>query len=754
MTNIEGLTNRLGTHVEPVLLPISLLYLVWSDPRLLLLLQTVVIALGAWPVYLLARLALSRPPPAGGEDVPRQTGDEPAGQKLAYCLLPPLFAFAYLMFPALQSANQFDFHAVALAPTLFLFALYFIETERWGQFAILALLTMWCKEDMALVVFMLGLYALVVRRQWRIGPATMVVAGAWFLLAVGWILPHFDTRGVSPVATRYAYLGDGPGEMLSTVLTRPGVVLQQLITAEKGIYVFNMLAPVAFVALLAPQVLILAVPTLAVNLLSTDGFMHQLEGFHYGVMLAPIVVVAAAYGAAWLVRRWPRSRMSPSLLAAAILVATLWYHRSHGYTPLAVQFKGTWPAISAHHRLGEEMARQIPVEASLAALPRLNPHASQRQQLTMIDRVEDGLPAPLHDAEYVWLDVTNSWPLHPNDLRAAVDNLLAGEYGIEQAVDGWLLLRRGALEKTLPWGFYDFARVDSAGPQYPMKLQFLLDGEAALESLGFDLDDGPEGTELAIYWRALQPVPADLRLHPFYFDDGTGQILEDTSLRPMIATVWYPPADWQRDEIVATRMLPWDGALDYSVGLGAFRGDRWEVPNSRLSLHVESSDLVVRLFDGNTWARLLQVQGGKPVEELRSFSAPQPQHPLDADLDGSVRLLGYDQHRDRQGQLSLTLYWQAQERMETGYVVFAQLIGPAGAVRAQVDMVPQGGGYPTSWWLPEEVVADPLVLALPQDTAPGVAFRLIVGLYDPASGERLVDVGTGADHVELSTIEP
>ncbi len=49
MTNIEGLTNRLGTHVEPILLPISVLYFLWSDPRLLLLLQTVIIALGAWP---------------------------------------------------------------------------------------------------------------------------------------------------------------------------------------------------------------------------------------------------------------------------------------------------------------------------------------------------------------------------------------------------------------------------------------------------------------------------------------------------------------------------------------------------------------------------------------------------------------------------------------------------------------------------------------------------------------------------------
>jgi uncharacterized membrane protein len=150
MTNIEGLTNRLGTHVEPILLPISLLYMVWSDPRLLLLLQSLVVALGAWPVYLIARHAL------------RNTHPGSTGVQYG---MPLLFALAYLFFPALQSANVFDFHAVTLAPTFFLFAFYFLETERWGWYAFFCVLTMSCKEDMPLLVIMLGLYALLVRRR-------------------------------------------------------------------------------------------------------------------------------------------------------------------------------------------------------------------------------------------------------------------------------------------------------------------------------------------------------------------------------------------------------------------------------------------------------------------------------------------------------------------------------------------------------------------------------------------------------------
>jgi uncharacterized membrane protein len=287
MTNIQGLEVRLGTHVEPILLPVSLLYFLWSDPRALLLLQTLVIGLGAWPVYLLARRQWSTLEARG-----RPMGD----------LSALVFALAYLLFPALQSANYFDFHAVALAPTFFLFALYFLETERWGAFGLFALLTMSCKEDAPLLVLMLGLYALLVRRRPWIGLATIASSLAWFGLAVGWIMPHFDTRGVSPLANRYAYLGDGPVEMALTMLTRPGLVLERLFTVENLAYLRDLLAPTAFLSLLAPHVLALALPSLAVNLLSTDGFMHQLEGFHYGAPLAPIVVASAAYGTGWLVR--------------------------------------------------------------------------------------------------------------------------------------------------------------------------------------------------------------------------------------------------------------------------------------------------------------------------------------------------------------------------------------------------------------------------------------------------------------------
>jgi len=356
--------------------------------------------------------------------------------------------------------------------------------------------------------------------------------------------------------------------------------------------------------------------------------------------------------------------------------------------------------------------------------------------------------------------VTNSWPLHPNDLKEAVENLLATDYGIEQAVDGWLLLRRGApsLDKALPAAFYDFARAPDTAPQYRLHLQSFLEGQPLLECLGFDL---LPDVRLRFYWRALRPLPAGLRLYPFYLDDATGQVLEDTTLRPMVATVWYPPERWQVGEVLATTILPWEVGRSFSVGLGvvgptpaeASLAEAWRDPERRLQIHVESSDLVVRLFDGDTWARLIQVESGKPVEEWRSFAAPAPQHPLSADF-GQIRLLGYDLDRRQKNTLRLTFYWQAQQRMEAGFTTFAQLLGPDGTVRAQADRVPHEGGYPTVWWQPGEIVADRVVLALPAGAPNEATYRLIVGWYDPASGDRLGVVGTGLDYAEIGTVEP
>ena len=77
----------------------------------------------------------------------------------------------------------------------------------------------------------------------------------------------------------------------------------------------------------------------------------------------------------------------------------------------------------------------------------------------------------------------------------------------------------------------------------------------------------------------------------------------------------------------------------------------------------------------------------------------------------------------------LTLYWQTSAPLDTDYTVFVHGLSAEGELVGQADGPPLAGHYATTAWGPGEIVQDSRPLP------PGG--RYLVGLYDPASGERL-----------------
>lgn len=86
--------------------------------------------------------------------------------------------------------------------------------------------------------------------------------------------------------------------------------------------------------------------------------------------------------------------------------------------------------------------------------------------------------------------------------------------------------------------------------------------------------------------------------------------------------------------------------------------------------------------------------------------------------------------------LPATFALHAREEVNIDYTFFAHLIDPAGVVVAQVDTWPQGGAWPTSNWVQDQVVVDAYALALPLDAPPG-DYTLVIGMYDSLDGSRL-----------------
>ncbi|MCP4360353.1 MAG: glycosyl transferase, partial [Chloroflexi bacterium] len=97
--------------------------------------------------------------------------------------------------------------------------------------------------------------------------------------------------------------------------------------------------------------------------------------------------------------------------------------------------------------------------------------------------------------------------------------------------------------------------------------------------------------------------------------------------------------------------------------------------------------------------------------------------------------------------LNLTLIWQTEAVFPANYSVFLHLLGEDGEIVAQQDSIPLQGIRPTTSWRPGEVLSDEQTLPLSPDLPPG-DYTLWLGLYDPATGQRLpvfVDGVTGED---------
>ncbi len=135
MTDIHGdQISRLGAHFDPIVVALVPLWWLWPSPELLLVVQAVAVALGAVPVYLLAR---------------KHLGSDRAGL---------LFGAVYLLYPPTQWLVVDDFHPVALATPLLLGAIWFLDEERLSPFAVCAAAACLTKEQIGLVVAMLGLW--------------------------------------------------------------------------------------------------------------------------------------------------------------------------------------------------------------------------------------------------------------------------------------------------------------------------------------------------------------------------------------------------------------------------------------------------------------------------------------------------------------------------------------------------------------------------------------------------------------------
>jgi len=363
ITGLRGdQVSRLGAHFDPILAAFAPLWLVWPSPDMLLVAQALAVALGALPVFWLARKHLR---------------SERAG--LA-------FALAYLIYPPTQWLTLNEFHPVALACPLLLFAIWYLDEGRLLPFAVFALLAATTKEEIALVVAGLGIWYALVHRRGPAGAAIAVAGVAITLVAIEVVIPHFNRAGTSSFFTRYSEVGSTPGGIVHTALTDPWKIVTTAFTGRGLTYLAQLLLPLALLVVLAPLALIAAVPELAVNLLSAATTQTSIH-FHYTAGLIPVLLAAAVFGAKRIPPRVPVATLVVVVaLAANYLLGPLPLWR---YFPGGEQLQAHAAEVTAHDRVAARALRLIPSHAVVSATNSLGAHLSARRRVLSFPYLQD-----------------------------------------------------------------------------------------------------------------------------------------------------------------------------------------------------------------------------------------------------------------------------------------------------------------------------------------------------------------------------
>lgn len=103
-------------------------------------------------------------------------------------------------------------------------------------------------------------------------------------------------------------------------------------------------------------------------------------------------------------------------------------------------------------------------------------------------------------------------------------------------------------------------------------------------------------------------------------------------------------------------------------------------------------------------------------------------------------------------EAEITLYWEVLAPMQRDWSVFVHLIDEAQTIVAQRDTFPGLGRQPTRLLQPGQLLADRYLLRIPQTACAPARLQVQVGLYDFATGDRLL-ADTGADHAVLAEVE-
>nr|MBP9073514.1 hypothetical protein [Caldilineaceae bacterium] len=340
--------------------------------------------------------------------------------------------------------------------------------------------------------------------------------------------------------------------------------------------------------------------------------------------------------------------------------------------------------------------------------------------------------------------------------------LLAADWGLIDATDGFLLLAKNTPTKTIPDAFYNFARAQSPipNPHPPIPNPHPPIPFGPLTATGIEIEDWPRWrqTKVTTFWQVGPDfVPGSVRPWLELRTPGGDTVYTfDQVAAP--ALVWYPPDRWQPGETLRLTTLWLFLPPTWGAVVGAVHGPDPAQSADRLPIigpisGKKEGTVSVNTADGSLgllavyqrWAQTTHLRF--PTSPAVTWLAPDPVTATFTTPDGTALTLtgGLAHPTMRPGQpLDIWLTWGQDNQLPPGLVPFIHL-------RQNGQTVAQSDGPPRFFVEGNHLPVDWRQLTLPADATPG-DWQIVVGLYNPTTGTRAEISGT--DSTELLLAHP
>lgn len=385
--------SRMAVHADFLLVLLAPFYLIWSDPRMLLIIQTAGVALGALPLFWIARDVLKNRHLALG------------------------VAAVYLLYPPLERMMMHDFHAVALATTFLLFAYWYLMKDRPLHFMVFGILAGLTKEQIWVTVGFMSLYMAFRNRRWRFGIVLAAVSFALFYYLFWVAIPAAAPSGRHFAISYLSDFGDRQNAILKNIVIHPWHVVETVFKPDRLWYYVQLLLPVAFLPLGAPLVLFFSTPSLIINILSNNNLMRVID-YQYTSDITPFIFIASVFALRKLmavIRKPGARKVLFTVLAVFVAVASVAWGEQPGGLSSRMSYFLTPPSDKKSML---EVVRRIGPMYTVSATNNMGAQFSERQYLYTF-------PIYAMEADYavVMLGDQYAWP-SGDAQRKAVDDLL------------------------------------------------------------------------------------------------------------------------------------------------------------------------------------------------------------------------------------------------------------------------------------------------------------------------------------------